>query len=126
MGYSLSSLRYLLPILILSLIINANLAFCEDVNASKPWDYGLGEGLKVGNSDIHLGGYGSIEYQNPVNAPDFLLFEDLSLFVYGDIGRRWRFFSEMEDSKFWMVDNAGKSDWNHNIRVERLYLDYIS
>lgn len=90
--------------------------------AARP--YTLGGGVPIGSTGIRLGGYLAIDLEKPAAEDPSLTFDDLSLFVFGDVRRHGRFFIEIEDTKFWQVQN-GHSVVQHHIDLERLYFDYL-
>jgi hypothetical protein len=86
--------------------------------------YTLGSGVRLGSSGVRLGGYLATDWEKAKGEDAVFTFDDLSLFVFGDIGARMRFFVEVEDSKFWRVA-GGRSEVIHHGDVERLYIDYL-
>lgn len=73
----------------------------EEISAySRPWEYRLGEGLKIADTPFQLGGYLTVDYFDNTGEDGKFVFDDLSFFVFGDIGRRWRFFFEIADEHF--------------------------
>ncbi len=86
--------------------------------------YTLGAGLPLGSSGVRLGGYATTDFENPTDEPAALAFDDLSLFVFGDIGSRVRFFVEAEETHFLRIDSRGISV-THNADIERIYADYL-
>ncbi|MBI5682348.1 MAG: outer membrane beta-barrel protein [Deltaproteobacteria bacterium] len=91
----------------------------------KAWEYQLGNGLRVADTGFRLGGYASMKYNDPSGQDRKLVFDDLSLFVFGDITERIRLFSEWEDAHFFEIDANGRSRFTHHGQLERLYLDYL-
>ena len=87
--------------------------------------YSLGAGVPLGASGIRLGGYITVDFENPSDELATLTFDDASLFVFGDLGSRVRFFMEAEATHFWQVDSAGRVEAEHNGDLERLYFDYL-
>ncbi|MEO8682551.1 MAG: hypothetical protein ABI665_26115 [Vicinamibacterales bacterium] len=85
--------------------------------------YTLGRGLPLGGSGVRLGGYATIQFDNPTDAPAAFTFDELSLFIFGDIGARLRFFIEAEETQFLQIDSTGV-DVRNNSNLERLYVDY--
>ncbi len=86
--------------------------------------YTLGAGLPFGSSGVRLGGYASTDFENPTDQRAAFAFDDLSLFIFGDIGSRVRFFVEAEETHFLQVDSSGIS-FQNNADLERLYVDYL-
>jgi len=87
--------------------------------------YTLGAGLPLGTSGIRLGGYLTVDFDNPSDDRATLTFDDASLFVFGDLGPRVRFFMEAEATEFWEIDSTGRVEATNNGDLERLYLDYL-
>lgn len=95
---------------------------------SAPWEYRLGQGLRIGDSGVTVGGYGSLRYEDLRDRPRQFAASALSLFVSWDSGSRLRFFSEWELEDF-AVAREGKSfsSQSNLFEIERLYADvYIS
>ncbi len=86
--------------------------------------YTLGAGLPLGSSGVRLGGYATTEFENPTDAQAAWTFDDLSLFVFGDIGSRARFFVEAEETQFLTIDSSGVA-FHNNADLERFYVDYL-
>ena len=92
------------------------------------WEYHLGQGLRLGDSGLTLGGYGSVRYEDLHARPPRLTVGALSLFLSWDTGTRVRFFSELELQNF-TVAQRGRylGIYNNAIELERLYADvYLS
>ena len=118
-------MRFLLSFLILSLhLATLPQALAGERPGPRPWEYRLGEGLRVGRTDIRLGGYISLKYLDRQSRRGRFVFDDLSLFVYGNITDKWRFFSEWEDTHFFQIDTEGRSRTSHHGELERLYSEY--
>lgn len=111
--------RFLLPAL-LAFFLCPSASFGSEIPA-----YRLGEGLKIPSTPLRVGGYANVVYEDSTAAPDAFTFDDLSFFVFGDIGPRTRFFSEIEDEHFIEVPVKGKVSTRSNWQIERLYLDYL-
>lgn len=98
----------------------------EAQSPSPPPDrYTLGGGLPLGASGVRLGGYLTVDFENPAAERATLTFDDASLFVFGDLGSRVRFFMEAEATQFWQIDSAGRVAAANNGDLERLYVDYL-
>jgi len=91
----------------------------------RPWEYNLGQGLRILNSDFFLGGYINTEYVDESGEDGLFVLEDLSLFVFGDLSRNLRFFSEFEDQEAIELKIDGDPETNENWQIERLYFDYL-
>jgi hypothetical protein len=88
--------------------------------------YQLGRGYKLGNTGIHLGGYGSARISGLGSEPWKLEISDLSLFVTWDNGSRLRFFSELEvEDTLTAGEHQGLTTKATYFALERLHLDYL-
>lgn len=94
-------------------------------NHAEPWQYRLGQGLRIGESEFYLGGYLGINYYDDARERNYFEFDDLSFFLFGDIGEKVRFFSEVEDDEFYEIDTSGNSESEKSWQIERLYADYL-
>jgi len=95
-----------------------------DENPFSDIDYRLGEGLRVADTGISLGGYATASYENLPNAPARVALDNLSLFVWWQGEGRWKFFSEFDYENVVASNSAGQEGEDHYLAVERLYLDY--
>lgn len=87
-------------------------------------DYRLGQGGKLGESGIVLGGYASAQVERPSGSAWSFQVEDISLFVTAEKGR-WRFFSETEIDGALSAGNGDSLGVNQaRFDAERLHLDY--
>lgn len=124
MNYSLK--RTLFFVLLFLLLSPAPARSDHGENAERePWSYRLGEGLRIGGSHFYLGGYINSKYIDAEEKRATLALENLSLFVFGDIGERLRFFAELEDEEIFEVDSKGETESENKVLIERLYLDYL-
>jgi hypothetical protein len=87
-------------------------------------DYRLGEGLKLGNTGISLGGYATASYQDAPNTASRIALDDLSLFIWWQGDGRWKFFTEIDLENFLASNSAGQEGEDDYLAIERLYLDY--
>ncbi len=88
-------------------------------------DYHLGEGLRLGNSGVSLGGYATASYSDLTNASSPRVgFDNLSLFVWWQGEGRWKFFSELDYENVWASNSHGQEGDDRYLALERLYLDY--
>lgn len=87
-------------------------------------NYRLGEGLRVADTGISLGGYATASYQNLSHAPSRIALDNLSLFVWWQNAGRWKFFSEFDYENVLASNAAGQDGKDHYLALERLYLDY--
>lgn len=92
------------------------------------WEYHLGQGLRVADTGLTIGGYGTIQYEDPHNRPRRFAASALSVFLSWDTGTRVHFFSELELEDF-AVAQEGRSFGSRSrpFELERLYADvYVS
>jgi hypothetical protein len=88
--------------------------------------YRLGQGYSLGNTGIHLGGYGITQVKALGTSPWSFNMNDLSLFLTWDNGSRLRFFSETEVENLLSAgEHQGLGVKNAKFQLERLYLDYL-
>jgi hypothetical protein len=92
------------------------------------WEYHLGQGLRIGDSGLTLGGYGSVRYEALRTHEPQLTLSALSLFVSWDTGTRVRFFSELELEDLTLTQQERSFAARTNaLELERLYADvYLS
>jgi hypothetical protein len=95
-----------------------------DDNLLSDVDYRLGDGLKLGNTGISLGGYATASYQDAPNTASRIALDDLSLFVWWQGEGRWKFFSELDFENLLASSSAGQEGQDDYLAIERLYLDY--
>ena len=96
----------------------------ESIPAEAQWKYQLGQGLRVDDTGLTVGGYGSLRYEDLRDQPNEFAASALSLFLSWDSGARVRIFSELELEDF-AVAREGKSFGSRSdpFEVERLYTD---
>lgn len=121
MSFSRLSMIFLLVFLVTGLS-RVHSARAESVADS--WHYKLGEGLQLSDTSFHLGGYSSLNYLDINGSRGALMAGDLSLFLFGDISDKLRFFSEQEFVDLYMVDMDGKTHGGASFEVERFFVDY--
>lgn len=109
-------MRYKLFILIFAQL---GLIFSSPSQAA---DYELGQGWHGGN--YYTSGYANIELAAPFNTPAKLSMDDLSVFAGGRINRWVNPFTEVELSKYTLIQQGGGSA-NGDVLVERLYNDAL-
>jgi hypothetical protein len=90
-------------------------------------DYTPGHGLRVGQTGLTLGGYGSLDFTRNDGGPAELTLEALSLFVSWDPIERLHLFSEIEGEDLLTVDDYGHGGVTEgDFVVERLYGDFAA
>lgn len=97
----------------------------ESAIGGKPWEYNLGEGLRIAASDFFIGGYINAEYLDESVEDGAFILDDISFFIFGDITPKFRFFSELEDEEALEIETDGDVETHENWQVERLYFDYL-
>jgi hypothetical protein len=95
-----------------------------DENPFSDINYRLGEGLRVADTGLSLGGYATASYENLQHAPSRIALDNLSLFVWWQGEGRWKFFSELDYENVLASNSAGQEGEDHYLALERLYLDY--
>lgn len=93
--------------------------------SSTPWEYRLGEGMRIARTDFRLGGYLSSSFEDRTDRDGVFRFDDLSIFIFGDLSERWSLFSEFEDARFFTVPTKGEPSTQENWQIERLYVDHL-
>ena len=91
--------------------------------------YQLGNGLKLGNSGVTLGGYASIEYSDLENTKADLAVSHASLFVsWESPNLPLQFFSEIDSQYQFAADvpnnQSSRLGGEHALSLERLYFNY--
>lgn len=113
--------RAALPLAAL-LLAGQSTANAEDSDAT----YRLGRGYPVGASGLRLGGYSSIQLEDPREAPWSFNVNDVALFVSWDNGSRLRFFSELEiGDALNASEQRGLTTQDAHFDLERLYIDAL-
>ncbi|MBE9503936.1 MAG: hypothetical protein IME96_07155, partial [Proteobacteria bacterium] len=94
-------LRSLILLLLSLIILPSTIVSAAEESAigGKPWEYNLGKGLRIAASDFFIGGYINAEYLDESGEEGAFILDDISFFVFGDIGPQFRFFSELEDEE---------------------------
>ncbi len=92
------------------------------------WDYHLGQGLRLGDSGLTLGGYASARYEILHDRKPQFTLSALSFFLSWDTGTRVRFFSELKFEDVTVTKGQQAFTRRSNtIELERLYADvYLS
>ncbi|MFZ4703879.1 MAG: hypothetical protein ACOYMG_27865, partial [Candidatus Methylumidiphilus sp.] len=111
--------------IISSLVLCPAIAGSAFASSLDSWDYQLGNGFRLGNSGVWLGGYGVAVVHDYQNQPWEFELDDLSLFIGYERGR-WRFFSELELGDSLQASNGNALNTRHAyFDLERLYADYL-
>jgi hypothetical protein len=110
------------------MLLTRSLSAYDLTPPSSQWEYHLGQGLRIGNSGLTLGGYGSVRYEDLRSRSPQLTVSALSVFLSWDTGTRVRFFSEVELEDFTVArGERAFGARSHGVELERLYADvYLS
>ena len=120
-GGSLALVAHL--VLLLCLMLASSRAM-SDENVFSDINYRLGEGLRVADTGLSLGGYATAGYDDLRHSSSRAAIDNLSLFVWWQGEGRWKFFSELDyenERPNRSLDTDGQS---HYLALERLYVDY--
>ncbi|SFP29961.1 porin [Hydrogenimonas thermophila] len=88
-------------------------------------DYQLGEGLKVSDFPVYVGGYFSIDYKHE-NDYDRYRIDDLAILSYGKKDK-FSYMAEFEFKELYVKEydqNTSTTEHNSKFHIERLYIDY--
>lgn len=105
-------------------LLLAGFQAAADENVFSDINYRLGEGLRVADTGISLGGYATARYENLRHAPSRIALDNLSLFVWWQGEGRWKFFSEFDYENVLASSSVGQEGGDRYLALERLYLDY--
>jgi len=125
-------IRYVFALLLTAAAVSllpARPSLAQDLPPPSPsWEYHLGQGLRLGDSGLTLGGYGSLRFEALRDRSPRLSLGSLSLLLSWDTGTRVRFFSELELENFTVARGGHSFDiYNNAVELERLYADvYLS
>lgn len=93
----------------------------EDASASA---YQLGQGYRLADSGLTLGGYSTLSAEKLRHEPTRTALDDLSLFVWWDSDGRWKFFSELDYENVLAHPSRDRDGEGRYLALERLYFDY--
>ncbi len=83
-----------------------------------------GQGLRIGDTGLTLGGYASLQYQDLQNSGSRLALSHLSMFVWWEGQSGLRFFSEIDNEDQLSADTQSVDTDGHFLSIERLYGEY--
>ncbi len=106
----------------ISLLSTVSYHACAEISSSS---YQLGQGYRINQFGLVLGGYTSIAYSKLNNRRGQLVLEDASLFVSWEIKPWLRFFSEIEFEDAVTIKSNSIGTGDATFSAERLYLDYL-
>jgi len=95
-----------------------------DETLSSDINYRLGEGLRIANTGIYLGGYATAGYDNLRSSTARAGLDNVSLFVWWQGEGRWKFFSEFDYENEQPNSALDPDAKDHYLALERLYFDY--
>ncbi len=112
-------------LLLLTIIAEPHAAFAATRSIQHdPWEYRLGEGLRIDSTNFTLGGYMSLNYVEADGDDGSFNFDDLSLFLFGPITDKLSFFSEQEFTDIYTIHTDGSTHAGSDFEVERFFLNY--
>jgi hypothetical protein len=88
--------------------------------------YKLGQGYRIDQTGLVIGGYIHIDYENFENQNGKLKLDDASLFLSWKIRPWLRFFTELEFEDSVTIERNSIDTDDSNFSVERLYLDFLT
>jgi len=97
---------------------------CQADDASPGNGYQLGQGYRLGDSGLTLGGYSTVSAEKLRDEPTRTALDDLSLFVWWDSEGRWKFFSELDYENVLAHPSRRHDGEGIYLALERLYFDY--
>ncbi|MDB5907805.1 MAG: hypothetical protein JWP34_1919 [Massilia sp.] len=92
----------------------------DDVGAP----YVLGQGLRLGDSGITVGGYGSLEYQRTGERAAHPSLTHVSAFVWWEGESRLKFFAEVDNQANHTAEHEAEPGESRYVSIERAYFDY--
>ncbi len=116
---------FVLVLLSLSAVVAPVTATESDVS-ERALTYTPGQGLRLGDTGIGLGGYLQTTVERPEGREAEFALEEISLFVLWDPSPRWHFFSETEFLDALQINEDGHiGAADKPVVLNRLYLDYL-
>ena len=97
---------------------------CQADEDSPGGGYQLGQGYRLGDSGLTLGGYSTVSAEKLRDEPTRTALDDLSLFVWWDSEGRWKFFSELDYENVLAHPSRRHDGEGIYLALERLYFDY--
>ncbi len=88
--------------------------------------YRLGEGLRIADTGLTLGGYATVSSENLRNADARTGIDNTSLFVWWEGEGRWKFFSEIDYENILATRSPSQDTDQRYLALERLYFDYAA
>lgn len=87
-------------------------------------DYRLGQGYRVGDSGLTLGGYATLSAESLRGEQSRVAVDDLSLFVWWESEQRWKLFAELDYEDVLAHPSRDRDGERRYLALERLYADY--
>ncbi len=110
-------------LLLVSSMLVASQALADE-NQSSDINYRLGQGFRVADTGISLGGYATAGYDNLRDSTARAGLDNLSLFVWWQGEGRWKFFSEFDYETEPPNRSLDPDAQDHYLALERFYFDY--
>jgi hypothetical protein len=95
-----------------------------DTSDNAPPPYELGQGYRLGDSGLTLGGYTSLQFQDLQNSDARASLAHFSLFVWWEGESRLKFFSEIDNQNLLQADQQSNDGDAEFLSIERLYFEY--
>ncbi len=88
-------------------------------------EYELGQGLKVGELPLYIGGYGTVDYLQRVDDYKRFRMDDLGVMAYGST-ERFSYLAAIETEKLYIKEWGKREGRSRSTKmvIERLYMDY--
>ncbi|WP_426112467.1 hypothetical protein [Massilia sp. PWRC2] len=86
--------------------------------------YALGQGWRLGQSGVTIGGYGSLEVQRTGERAAHPSLAHASAFVWWEGESRWKFFAEVDNQANHTAEHETEPGESRYVSVERIYVDY--
>jgi hypothetical protein len=86
--------------------------------------YRLGDGLRLPGSNLTLGGYGTVVFEDLDDRRTRAALDNLSLFVWWESTGRWKFFAELDYENVLSSPTLKEPGNKRYLALERMYFDY--
>jgi len=88
-------------------------------------EYRFGEGIRLGETPVYLGGYFSVDYADFMDDRSAVTLDDMALMLYGESGA-WRFMSELEINDMYhrSFGESETTEHSYDVHAERVYVSY--
>lgn len=99
-------------------------ASSQDEAADPAPQYQPGQGLRLGDSGLTVGGYATAQYQDVKNSDSSASLSHLSMFIWWESEFRLKFFSEIDRRDTLSAEDQSEAGNRRYLSIERLYFDY--